>query len=563
MATITPAPIAAQGPQNVNVAAPRTVIPFAAGLTIGDTGPLVLSGAAEEETPPGVPADPVLAGHNTYTTFNDWYYRIHVVPTAITLGNLSGDTTRSILVWNAFFDAVEMTNLQLTGGDGIVLAGPDAPYTLGPLKALTYAVEISASGPSVIDAEITWTIDGVDYVVPITGRRSVVWPFPPQWKSAYMETLSWSTTVQRAWSGKEQRMRIAKHPRRQISFTFWTRDDGMRLLDNLLFGWAGRFYSLPLWHEESRLQVTAVVGGNTLAVDTTMMSIDVGSSVVLYKDELTYEVVEVLAFDAAHITTKGVLANTWYTGVKVIPCVPGIPGMLSNTTRVLPQVVSAPMSFMVDPASVLMRMDYVPAPITYQGDEAYYEETDWGDPLAVPYEANRQDIDSGIGTLQVRRKGEYPFLQRSFRWVCRNKSKADLLRQFFVRRAGRFKPVWMPSGTEDFVLSQAIDPVNPSIVVRKTEYGSMVAMQKIRRDIVLIMRDGRRLPRRITDVADSATETVLTLDQGFGEAISPSQVKRISFLGLYRLSDDSVTFNWQTNYVATVEVDFTLTEPSQ
>lgn len=564
MATIVPLPIALQGPQNSNVAEPRTPIPFAAGLTLGDLGVKLVSGEAEAETPPGVPADPVLTGHQTYTSFRDWYFRIHVVPTSIALGNLSGDTTRSILVWNSFFNAVTLQDVQLLGGDGIVLAGPDAPVTMGPLKSLTYAVEVSTTGPAVIDAQIIYTIDGVDYVVPITGRRSVLFPFAPQWRSNYMEILSWSTTVAVAWSGKEQRQRVAKYPRRQLQYGFWTRGEGARLLDNVLFGWQGRFYSLPLWHEESRLTIPAFAGADVLAVDTSKMSIEVGSSVVLYKNETTYEVAEVLQIDATTIVTKGVLASTWQAGTKVIPCVPAIPNLTANTSRALPQVGSVgSITFLLDPASTLLRLAEVPAPYTYQGEEAYYVESDWADPLTVPYMANRLDVDGGLGPIQVRRKGDFPFVQRSFRWVCRNRDAADRLREFFVRRAGRHKPVWLPSGTEDFTLAEAIDPVNPAIVVRKTDYGSMVWPQKIRRDIVLLMRDGRRLARRIIDVADGPSTTVLTLDQGFGEAIAPSQVKRVSFLGLYRLSDDSVTFNWSTNYVAVVEVDFTLTEPDQ
>lgn len=562
MATITPIPIVAQGPQNTNVAAPRTVIPIAAGLVGAARYPSVLVSGPSGTSNPGVPAEPVLAGHKLYTSFDDWYYRIHIVPTSISLGNLSGDTTRQVLVWNAFFTDVQLQAFGLFNADGITVDQPVVPpAAIGPLRTLVYSINVSTTGPAVIDATITWTIDGIDYVVPITGRRSVLFPFRPNWKSSYMETLTWTTTVTTAWSGREQRMKIARYPRRAIQYAFLTRDDGARLLDAVLFGWMGRFYSLPFWHEESRLQQPAAAGTSTLIVDTTRMSIANGSTVVAYRNELSYEVGEVDSFTANSIELKGVLNAAWPAGVKVIPCLPAIPQMSVQTTRVVPSIGQGQMTFLADPASTLLRLPTTAAPASYRGDEVYLDETDWGTSLAVPITANRRDLDNQIGTLQVRRRGDYPLIGRSFRWVCRDRASADRLRDFFGRRQGRFSPVWMPSGTEDFVLAAPVDPVSPSIVVAKSQYGAMVWPNTIRRDIVIKLRSGQTFLRRIIDVAEGATTTILTLSQGFGAAFDPKDVLRVSYLGLYRLADDSVTFNWATNYVATVETDFILTEP--
>lgn len=563
MATVTPSPIVAQGPQGDNVAAPRTVIPIAAGMVGAAAYPSILVAGSRVPIVPPVPAPhPVMAGSKAYTSFDDWYYRIHIVPTAISLGNLSGDTTRQVLVWNAFFTNSQLEAFGLFNADGITVTQPVvAPATIGPLRSLVYSVNVSTEGPAVIDATVTWTINGIDYVVPITGRRSVLFPFRPNWRSSYMETLTWTTTVTTAWSGREQRMKIARYPRRAIQYALMARDDGARLLDAILFGWMGRFYSLPFWHEESRLRQAAPAGTAAVLVDTTRMSIADGSTIVLYRNELSYEVAEVESFTASSIQVKGVLAESWPAGVKVIPCLPAIPQMNVQSTRVVPSIAQGQMTFLVDPQSTLLRLPPTAAPMSYQGDEVYLDETDWGSTLDVPITANRRDLDMDIGTVQVARRGDYPRIGRSFRWMCRDRASADLLRDFFGRRQGRFSPVWMPSGTEDFVLAAPVDPVSPSIVVGKSQYGAMVWPNTIRRDIVIKLRDGRVFLRRIIDVAEGATTTILTLSQGFGAAFDPKDVLRVSYLGLYRLADDSVTFNWATNYVATVETDFILTEP--
>lgn len=565
MAIISPNVLAAQGPRNANLQTPRTHIPFAAGMTIADnTSAVSLQGAMQPIVPPSPAPTPVYGGAQTYTTFNDWYYRIHIIPTSISLGNLSGDTTRDVLVWNANFVSKPLQAFSLLNGDGITVDEPiSPPATIGPLRSLNYVINVSSSGPSIIDAVLTWTIDGRDYVVPITGRRSVLFPFRPNWGDRLTETLSWTTTVTTAWSGKEQRQSIARYPRRRIDYNFHAKGEGARLLDSLLFGWMGRYYSLPIWHEESRLAVPAPASTTALVVDTTRMSIAVGSTVVVYRDEFSYEVGEVSNFGPQFIQLKGVLNRAWPAGSKVIPSLPGMPQAELQTTRVLPAINTSGISFLIDPSSPLLRMPDVAAPLQYLGTELYMDETDWAKNLDEPYASNRREIDNQIGPILVTRRGQYPTVGRSFRWVCRDRAYADNLRAFFARRRGRFSPVWMPSGTEDFVLAQPVDPVSPSIVVTKSQFGSLVWPSKLRRDIVIRMRDGTYFVRRIIDVAEGENVTILTLDQGFGQAFAPSAVRRISFLGFYRLANDSITFNWQTNYVATVETDFILTEPDQ
>ena len=350
---------------------------------------------------------------------------------------------------------------------------------------------------------------------------------------------------------------------RTLSYSYQAKGDGSRLLDAVLFGWMGRFYSLPIWNEESRLEADTPAGSTILMVDTTRMSIAVGSSVTLYLNEFRYEVVEVLSFTATQINTKGVLNAPWAKGSKVIPTLSAIPQIDVRTSRVLPSIGTGSIEFLIDPSSPLIRLPATTPPTSYRGTEVYLDETDWAQPIDAPYTSNRRDIDSGIGPILVSRKGNYPIIGRSFRWVCRDRAYADRLREFFGRRRGRFSPVWLPSGTEDFVLSQPTDPVTPSIVVRKSSYGALIWPDPIRRDIIIRMRNGTVFMRRIVDVAEGAEVTVLTLDQGFGEAFSPADVKRISYLGFHRLGSDSVTFTWYTNYVAVVETNFVLTEPDQ
>lgn len=566
MAAVAPDIIVAQGPQNDNVLVPRTVIPLAAGFTAADPmlSVLVYDGAADYLLPDASPHD-VEGAILTRTSFNDWYYRIHIIPQVINFGNLSGDQTVPVLVWNAFFDAVTLEDFSLTAVPGLSADEPiTPPEDIGPLRTLTYAIEASTTGPAVISAEAVWTIDGVDYVVPISGRRSVLFSFRPNWKaSPYRETYTWATTVNRTWSGQEQCMSITKAPRRSVAYSALVLDRLQKqILDSMLFGWQGRLYSLPLWNEATQVGAPVSAGSDVIQVDTTRMTIRDGATVVLFLRAGVHEALEVESYTASTITVTSAIAANWPLGTRVLPAVPAIPAPTISSSRPVPERAAFPISFTVDPASRMNRVRSSTAGALYRGEEAYYVETDWAVDLDVPFEANRRDTDGGLGVIAIIPKGDFPTTGRSFRWVCKNRAVADTLFDFFCRRKGRAVPTWMPSGLADFELVAPIDVADSTIVVRNNEYNSFIAEQEIRRDIVLLMRDGRRLARRIIDSAPTGDTLVLTLDSVFGEAISLSQVKRISYLGLYRQSSDSVTFNWITDQVCTVEMDFVLKEPA-
>ena len=116
----------------------------------------------------------------------------------------------------------------------------------------------------------------------------------------------------------------------------------------------------------------------------------------------------------------------------------------------------------------------------------------------------------------------------------------------------------MPSGFADFAIREPIVGGIPSIEVQAADYSQLIRNHPARRDIVLILRDGRRLPRRIEHVENSGEGSTIVIDSAFDNDIPMSMVKRISYLGLYRLATDEVTFSWATPHVAEVETQFVL-----
>lgn len=554
---IVPPPLYAYlATESDNLKLPTTQIPVALTATTVD---VVFIEEDSEAFPPPSTTPLFEDGHYLLTAFDDWYYRIHFSPGVLSLGNLSGDQQRVLVLWNAFFNTVSFDDFVLGNAEGLSYeATKDPPTTLAPLELVTYTFSISANGPPVINATATWTIDGVEYVVPITGRRTVLFAFSPNWQQPVTETIEWKTTVVQTYSGLEQRVKIRDIPRRIFDYQLRVHEQHANNLDNLLFGWTGRMYALPLWHERNTLNDIASAGDETLLFNTFGCSYAVGQVVVLYRDSKLYELAEVLSVQSDSLTLVGPLINTWPAGTAVFPVLVSIPNEQFSTTRRVPTHIDAVVRMTANPTDVVARLPIAAAPATYRGEELFTLETNWITPLTVQVNARQKMVDNGQGPMRLSPKADFPSITRGMRWLLKNRIAAEELRAFFVRRKGRQVPVWMPSGANDFKLLEDVPTGQTSLLLRRNDYGSLIAGNAARRDVVFVMRSGARYPRRILAVEDDGDNSQMTIDSGLPLDVSPGDIKRISYLGLYRLGADAVSFTWQTAQVAEVQVNFVL-----
>lgn len=541
-----------------NLKVVRTSIPVA--FSVGDAA-LPIEAAAEGADPSPLP-EVREDGLFLRSSFRDWYFRIHILPATLDLGNVSGDVERTVMVWNAFFEPVTLEDFSVFGEGVTVDTSITPPVEIPALEDVQYVFAISATGPAVIDGGASWTIDGVEYNVPIVGRRSVLFSFHPDWKLGRVtETLQWKNTLSTSFDGRrEQIMRTRQRPRRSIAYRIRLRDDAAMLMDQSVFGWTGRMFGVPLWQEKVKTQADAAVGADTLSIDTTHSSFVPGGAAVLFRSPTDFEMLDIDTVSPTGITTSNTLAQGWGKGSVVVPVVPGLPQERVAFSRVVPMHLDSAIDFLLSPAEAPLRLPDLPADAVYRGEEMYTRETNWRTPLPVDMGARRIVGDGGLGRVSVRPRASFPATSRGMSWLVRSRAQADVLRGFFRRRDGIRVPVWMPSGADDFVLVEQADLAATALRVRKSQYGSLIGMHPARRDIVLIMRNGDRLPMRILEANDEGAGTTITVDTPMPYIIRPAAVKRISFLGRYRLASDTVVFEWHVPTVAEVATTFILKE---
>ena len=495
----------------------------------------------------------------------DWYYRIHLIPAQLDLGNLLSTQERTVHVWNAFFNDVSVTAFAVGGDDtGIDVTEPDTPtYTIPALNLSSYPIAVSSDGPPTINASLDWTIDSSDYSVPVTGRRVVLWPFSPQWSDSVDETLEWKTSIETSRNGTEQRFALRKSPRRIHEYNMLLEDNDVQIADSLLFGWAGRLYALPLWQEHSGLASNAAVDDTEITLDTDDRTFPEDGVIVLYADSETYETAEIETNNGGSLTLKNGLSNAWPAGTRVFPVLVSALDPNVTTARPTDRTMQTVMRFVGNPTQTDPNLPVAAAPATYLGEELYLQEPNWAGGISLDYDSTHGMFDNTIGAFQINRKQEWPLVMKQHRWLLDGLSEVTALREFLQRRDGRRVPVWMPSGVTDFDLVAPITDSASVIKVRPNGSNQFVYGNPARSHLLIRLKDGTVFARAISlsTVFDS-TETHISIDSPLGVAVDPSEVKRISYLGLYRLATDNVTFPWRTNGVTTLETTFQLTVPT-
>ena len=496
------------------------------------------------------------------TTMDTWYYRLHFSPAQIAFGNLSGDQQLKMYLWNAFFVPVDVSSFEIVDGVGVTYASDfPVPGDLPALQQTEYTFFASANGPPIIDATATWVIDGIAYEIPITGRRAVSLPFRPNWNTRFTEMYSWKTSLSTSYSGAfEQAESLRDVPRREFQYALRLKKDEVNLFDLLTFGWLGKSYVTPLWHEGSSLTAPAMLGDTVIYLDTRYRTFNVGGNAMIYKSSTKYELVQIVAKTDTSLTLQDPVQQT-LLGAKVYPALSCLLDGPISTSRQSSQHLDAAVKMTMNPAEGFLHIPDEAPPFTYLGEELYVKETNWREPLAIEIDPRDKRVDNGLGPIRAEPKTTFPSIVRGFKWLLKDRPAANELLAYLGRRKGRATPVWMPSGVDDMFLALPALSTDVSLYMRPIDYTALVGLHPARRHVLFLMRDGSRLARKIESVDYVGAHSMVTIDAALGVPATPQNVKRISYLGFYRLGSDDVRFIWHTDAVAEVEVNLVLKEP--
>jgi hypothetical protein len=527
-----------------NLATPRTRIPLqfrAAAARLG-----FYTGASREsaiEVP-----EQRSSGPQQRTSFDDWYYRIHVLPLRIDLGNLVTNQVRYVQIWNAFLQQQTLSSVSLENGDGVELVGPGAPpLAFAPLQLRRWQLSITTEGPPVIAATLSYDFVALGQrTVTITGNRMSAWMLPPDWSRPVAETLAWLTDVQQSTDGSEARFPLRASPRRSWEFSVLADRRERQVLEHALFDWSARTWALPVWNDVSWLRANLALGVQSIPVQAaSQRDYRPGGLAMLWKDVTTYELVEVSEITADGLQLARPTANAWAPGTRVLPCRTARMAETPSLERVTDQVMRSTVRL-----AAVETCDWPAAPpaATYRGRPVLEQRPDLDQAQTAEFGRQLVVIDGDIGPVSVDDISGKAWPLQSHAWQTWGRAEQANLRSLLYWLQGRAAALWVPSWADDLELVEPSLTTSSGIVVAWAGVARFGRAQAGRRHLRIELFSGQVLYRQLIEATElDSQREFLQLDVPHGIALQPSAIRLISWMVLARLSSDTVELSHETD----------------
>lgn len=499
-----------------------------------------VGGSVVDQLPVSVSAR-TLSGSVLRSYLLDFYYRIHIKPTRLDLGNLITAQTRELEVWNAWPDrSLTLTDLLTLRLDGITLTGEGAlPLDFASLQQRTWSVAIDTSGPPIIDAALRWLFAGHDPVEAIiTGNRLTAWMIAPDWANNLTETLSWLTDVQDAANGSQLRQPCREAPRREWEFGVIAEGVERQIMENALYDWSSRTWALPVWVDMTWLTAPIAAGTSVIALDTTGLDYVEGGLVAFYRSAASFELAEILTLTTASITLKQPLANGWGKGDRIVPVRTATLTDFPTLNRKHDERVDAQVRFM---AAEDCAWPAVAPAAMYLGIPVLETRTDEPQDLAAAYRRQIVTIDNDLGAPTLDDISGQTWISQPFYWLVQGRAARAALRSLLYWFNGRGNVAWVPSWNADITLAAPMTASATSMVVVASGITRFAFGKPGRTHIRIELKTGTVYYRRLTNAVEVDAQTEqLAIDTAIGAPIAQAQVRQINWMMLAGLSSDRV-----------------------
>lgn len=478
---------------------------------------------------------------------DDYYYRVHISPIQLDLGNVVSTQTTAVLLWNAFLEPRTLTSIDGLQ-DGLLVSGQPAPPLLFPaLKELEWQVSVTPDGQPVLDTTVTWVFDnGAEPGLRITATRIIAWSFTPDWADGVLERLSFATDILQSESTVEQRRALRLAPRREFEAPMLIEGRERQLLDLTLFGWGARIWALPIWPDIQLLDVEVSIGATAIPCSTEHLDFhDGGLAMLRGESAFNSETVEIDVVTLTDLQLKRPTQRAWPAGSRLYPVRSAQLLEQPSLSRLTDQAIRADVHFLVmEPCD----WPAVMPSTLYRGRPVYDARPDETGDLTSSLSRLMLTLDSVAAFPLFTDSADRGLAVLGHRWLDLGREMRAALRSFIYAMNGQQKAVWVPTHADDLTLVDQVTDLATTIDVAYAGYTRFASGKPGRRDIRIKLHDGSVFFRRITGSTElSADVERLAIDTAFGRQILPAEVMRISWMALCRFNGDSIEIEHMTD----------------
>lgn len=350
-----------------------------------------------------------------------------------------------------------------------------------------------------------------------------------------LEQLSFLTDQIVSWNGTEQNIQLRSKPRQSFNFSIPYNAATGPAMFNTAWGAIRQKWAVPVWTDAQYVgNVTA--GAALVMCDTVNYDLRANSLALLYNGCGGYQIVEISSIAADRINVSPVIATT----MKGCMLIPVRVGYVSADIGKPTKGHSGKVTINFDVSDTF---EYNPtAPDQYLSNDIYYTAGLLDGEMTDQNVTKRNDvIDFDLGVVDRRSPWLISKFGRTFRQVMVTPAERKTYRDFIYRRAGKYRPFWMPTFQHDLRITNTGTIVS-TLVTPKDSYLDYATG----RTHVAIKAAGVWYPRVISAPTSTGADTMqFTLSSPLN--IPASTVQMVSYLGLNRLDTDLIEFNYSSS----------------
>lgn len=343
------------------------------------------------------------------------------------------------------------------------------------------------------------------------------------------ERYEFKTDVHQSFdASNEERIPLLDAARQSFNWAMVAFRNEVPEMFNDLYSWMRKEYLVP---QPLESQLVGDLSDDFIECDTSNLGINAGTLILLTAQgvSLVVEVTEIGRYEVI----EGV--PTYIDGYRLNKAVTATNAQIQPLRKVI--IAGNPTSqangLMFKPTLNLRVLDSVEYPMSaepqqYKGDDLYFTPLLLdGDFLDINFEQHQALVDGEIGQFWQFTHWINPLINKNFRVIMRNRQEYIDYKKWFYRRRGRLNPFWLPSYQNNF---NSISRSASSITVKNDNYLSD-------RKNIAIKANGVWTAHSVTSTSVSGENIVMNLTPQ-----PPTNIERVSYLGLYRLNSDAVEF---------------------
>lgn len=506
-----------------------------------------------------LPADPTSTqntpvGYRGNSFFDDYYNQVFFLPGAVDFGAVSSDVQDEVLVWNAHLHVTTLTNVTEINPAGVTLVGPGPPYAQLPLQITSYLVQTGTEGAPSIDTDFVFTFDTPEvFSLKVTGTRARFLPTPPNWGQNYQTTITFKTDTFTSRDGSEQRRALRTTARKRVEFTSQATFSVMRELNALLSSWQDNNFVVPEAYRSVTTAVTAGIGTTTMELtEAPPYWLNTGSR-LLFAAGTVKETRRVASVAGAVVTFSEVAVNVWPAGSIGFNALSGLLDVRIRQRQLTDEVSETRMVMDVTPGS---EPDVpLPAPDeTFKSVELFTTSPNWGSPINLDFLGAREMVDFQRGLIAEFRP--VPFNNRLTRLVYtfNNRASAEKVIAHFRRMRGEQGEFYMPTWNYDIEIAYLSPAASQTLRIHGTDFVSAYGGSTVFKALAVYLFDGSIYYNGVEDIYEvddlQGNDSVIQCDTPWPVDIDPQNVKKISWVLVWRHATDKLTVTWLTDSVA-------------